>query len=118
MENNETKKCKYCASIIPKEAKICPVCKKDVSNNLLIGSIAIIIFLIWIIYSIWNSLETPNTSCWELKNYFSYCYKTEETENATFIYWFTTDWKDQSCKIDKTWKMKERVSCQIITINK
>jgi RNA polymerase subunit RPABC4/transcription elongation factor Spt4 len=52
MKNKELKKCKYCASEIPKEAKICPVCKKDVSNNLLIGSIILIVIFIWITYSL------------------------------------------------------------------
>jgi hypothetical protein len=84
----------------------------------LIGSIILIVIFIWITYSLWSSIETPNTSCWDYKEYFSSCYKTEETEYATFIYWFWSDWKELICKVDKTWKMKEKVSCQTITINK
>lgn len=120
MKNKELKKCKYCASEIPKEAKICPICKKDVSNNLLIGSIFLIILVIWITYSLVNLWEDSNNQdkCWNYKEYISNCYKVNETENATFIYWFGSDWKELTCKIDKTWKMKEKVSCQTITINK
>ena len=32
-ENYETKVCKFCQSVIPKKAKVCPVCKRTVKSH-------------------------------------------------------------------------------------
>ena len=43
-ETNETKKCKYCQSDIPKKAKICPNCKKKQGGIVKWIVIAIVVF--------------------------------------------------------------------------
>lgn len=44
-ENQETKKCKYCQSEIPKKAKVCPQCRKKQGDKLKWIIIAIIVIL-------------------------------------------------------------------------
>lgn len=48
--NMKTKKCKYCKSEIPHDARICPVCKKKQGTNgcLLVIEIVVISFIIFV----------------------------------------------------------------------
>lgn len=41
----ETKKCKYCQSDIPKKATVCPVCKRKQSSTLKVVLICLAVFL-------------------------------------------------------------------------
>ena len=41
----DEKKCKYCAMMIPKEAKICPHCRKKIPTSGITGLVIIIIFV-------------------------------------------------------------------------
>jgi RNA polymerase subunit RPABC4/transcription elongation factor Spt4 len=43
---SEEKKCKYCAMMIPKEAKICPHCRKKQGTSFFVGFLAVIFGLI------------------------------------------------------------------------
>lgn len=52
---NETKKCKYCQSDIPKKAKICPNCKKKQKSKGKIVLMAVIIIIIIICMASCNS---------------------------------------------------------------
>ena len=47
-QNNETKKCKYCQTDIPKKAKICPNCKKKQGGKLKWILIGILVFFIFV----------------------------------------------------------------------
>lgn len=44
----EEKKCKHCAMMIPKEAKVCPHCRKKQGTSLAVGCLAIIVIIIFI----------------------------------------------------------------------
>ncbi len=46
---DENKKCKYCQSEIDKKATICPVCRKELNNNVGAGCMSVIIVIIGII---------------------------------------------------------------------
>ena len=56
---NEEKKCKYCAMMIPKEAKICPFCHKKMPISKGVGFAFIIIFGFLIIWSIASQQSPP-----------------------------------------------------------
>ena len=43
---NETKKCKYCQTDIPKKAKVCPNCKKNLKSHGCLASISIFLCVI------------------------------------------------------------------------
>jgi len=57
----EEKKCKYCAMMIPKEAKICPHCRKKQGTSFIVGFLAVIvtIFLFGLIISM---ISTPSST--------------------------------------------------------
>ena len=57
---NEEKKCHYCAMIIPKEAKICPHCRKKMplSAGAILAVIVISTFII--VWAISSSQNTPS----------------------------------------------------------
>lgn len=59
MSNVKKKKCKYCASMIPEEAIICPQCRKRVKgiNGCLLSFLIFIAF--WFILGILASILTP-----------------------------------------------------------
>lgn len=44
--SNDTKKCKYCQSDIPKKAKVCPNCRKKQSGGCLSTIIGVIVFFV------------------------------------------------------------------------
>lgn len=55
---DDEKKCKYCAMMIPKEAKICPHCRKKLTSSW--GCMAAIIIFAFIM--IWfAAMQTPST---------------------------------------------------------
>lgn len=56
------KKCKYCAMMIPKEAKICPYCRKKMPISRAVGLIIIVVFSFIIILSMSSQPHTtPST---------------------------------------------------------
>jgi hypothetical protein len=66
----EEKKCKHCAMMIPKDAKICPHCKEKQGTSLLVGFLAIIavfIFIGIIASMISTKTSAPNTYTAEQK---------------------------------------------------
>ena len=58
----EEKKCSHCAMMIPKEAKVCPYCRKKVPIS---GKAALIIIMIATVIIIWGissgTRTTPRT---------------------------------------------------------
>jgi len=61
----DEKKCKYCAMMIPKEAKICPHCRKTQGTSFAVGCLAVILVLIVMgiaITSFKDSSTSPTTS--------------------------------------------------------
>lgn len=55
----ETKKCKYCQSDIPKKAKICPNCRKKQGGK---GKVVLIVFAVIVIGAIIGSLGNSDDS--------------------------------------------------------
>lgn len=55
----EEKKCHYCAMMIPKEAKICPHCRKKMPISGMTGLVIIIICTVIIVWAL--SSGTPTT---------------------------------------------------------
>lgn len=62
MNENNTKKCKFCKSDIDKKAKICPVCKKkQKAHGCLLGIIIAILAIVLIAIAIGSGSKTPDS---------------------------------------------------------
>ncbi|MBA4391172.1 MAG: hypothetical protein C0399_09555 [Syntrophus sp. (in: bacteria)] len=61
MEPIQEKKCKYCAMMIPTEAKICPHCRKQQGTSFAVKALAVF-FVLFVIGIIVNSLSSNGPS--------------------------------------------------------
>jgi len=90
----ETKSCKYCSSSIPKDAKVCPHCQKDLRNWFLrhyILTTLLVLFILWSILS-----QDKNTNNWSAT-----INTNNETSQKIYKIWDTVPVWGFSYKISK-----------------